>query len=145
MLFQTVSNISSNHKMGSRFTLLHQTNVALPRHTPGWTRPPSTTCTALTDLIGMAKRVETDDKSQQCLGFEINEARACCPHGMILLDEKFTKIANKLVHRFHVVHNEELAHIAVNGKPPRADLWVGGDDNYFMTPNTVNEGLSSDF
>ena len=89
----------------------------------------------------MAKRVETDDKFKQCLGFEINEARACCPHGMILLDEKFTKIANKLVHRFHVVHNEELAHIAVNGKPPRADLRVGGDDNYFMTPNTVNEGL----
>ena len=97
--------------------------------------------TALTDLIGMAKRVETDDKFKQCLGFEINEARACCPHGMILLDEKFTKIAKKLVHRFHVVHNEELAHIAVNGEHPRADLWVGGDDNYFMTPNTVNEGL----
>ena len=60
---------------------------------------------------------------------------------MFLLDEKFTKIAKKLVHRFHVVHNEELADASSERGTPRADLWVGGDDNYFMTPNTVNEGL----
>jgi len=96
---------------------------------------------AFSELIEMVKRVESDDEFRQCLGFGINEARACCPHGIILLDEKFTKIANKLVHRFHVVHNDELAHIAVNGQIPRADLWVGGDDNYFMTANTVNKGL----
>jgi len=97
--------------------------------------------TALTDLIGMAKRVETDDEFKQCLGFEIHEGRACYPHGMFLLDEKFTKIANGLVHKFHVVHNKELAHIAVNGKAPRTDLWVGSDENYFMTATVVNKGL----
>lgn len=96
---------------------------------------------AFGNLVTAAKRINSNDEFQDCFGFEINTARACYPHGVLMLDKKFTKIMNKLVHRFHVVHNQELSHISLNGHFPRASLWVGSDETYFMPANAVNEGL----
>lgn len=95
----------------------------------------------LNTLIKSVRKVGYDSKLQSCFGFELNAGRAFYPHGILMLDNEFTKILNKLVHRFHVVHNQELEHLKVNNHYPRADLWVGSDATYFMTANQVNEAL----
>jgi len=94
-------------------------------------------------LFKQAKDIKDNDEFRNCFGFEINVGQACYPHGILLFDPNFTDITKKLVHRFHVVHNQELDHISVNGHSPRADLWIGSNYNYFMTANHVNEGLSN--
>ena len=95
----------------------------------------------LYEIFQSVEKVKCDDGLNDCLGFDYYQGSHRLPHCILLLNSKFSKIMNKVIHRFHVIHNQELKHLEINGNFPRTDLWVGPNDSYFMTAAQVNEGL----
>lgn len=63
-------------------------------------------------------------------------------YGLFLLDVSFSRIFCNLVHKFHVVHKDDLSRLRTEQlASPMTDLWIGNDDEYFMPAEVVNKGL----